>query len=173
MVATQESSSLATTLVGQSCTKQRIRSGRLTLHADRGASMRIQGAGFTPGRSGGHEIPLTTSRARRQSLLGVAVQDPEIPSPIPAAVRFDSGRPGVLPGVLWLVQHRASPLGNRTAHARGRSLSEGGVQTPGADSGSTGRLCSIPRTVPQRTPCPAVFARSRLDQSPQPGGLVN
>ncbi len=40
MVATQESSSLARTLIGQSCTKQRIQSGRLTLHADRGASMK-------------------------------------------------------------------------------------------------------------------------------------
>ena len=71
------------------------------------------------------------------------------------------------------VDNRASPLGNRTAHARGRSLPEGGVQTSGAGSGSTGRLCSIPRAVSQRTACPAVSARSRLDQSPQPGGLVN
>ena len=40
MVATQESSSLARTLIGQSCAQQRIDSGRLTLHADRGPSMK-------------------------------------------------------------------------------------------------------------------------------------
>ena len=36
MVATRENSSLAKTLIGESCAKQRIDSGRLTLHADRG-----------------------------------------------------------------------------------------------------------------------------------------
>jgi putative transposase len=42
MVATRENSSLAKTLIGESCTKQRIDSGRLTLHADRGPSMKSQ-----------------------------------------------------------------------------------------------------------------------------------
>ena len=40
MVATQESASLARTLIWESCTKQRIDSGQLTLHADRGPSMK-------------------------------------------------------------------------------------------------------------------------------------
>ena len=42
MVATRENSSLAKTLIGESCAKQRIDSGRLTLHADRGPSMKSQ-----------------------------------------------------------------------------------------------------------------------------------
>ncbi len=40
MVATQESASWARTLISQSCNKQQIDWGQLTLHADRGPSMK-------------------------------------------------------------------------------------------------------------------------------------
>jgi putative transposase len=40
MVAERESAELAERLIGESCAKQRITPGRLTLHADRGSSMR-------------------------------------------------------------------------------------------------------------------------------------
>jgi putative transposase len=46
MVAEQESAALATHLFNETCIKQRIRPGRLTVHADRGSSMRSKPVAF-------------------------------------------------------------------------------------------------------------------------------
>ncbi|TFH28998.1 MAG: IS3 family transposase [Myxococcales bacterium] len=43
MVAHRESTTLAKKLIAETCTRQRIESGRLTLHADRGSSMTSKG----------------------------------------------------------------------------------------------------------------------------------
>jgi len=52
MVAMRESAELAKRLIEESCQKQCIPPGQLTLHADRGISMRIQARGFFTGRPG-------------------------------------------------------------------------------------------------------------------------
>jgi len=46
MLATHESAALAETLISQTCLKQRISRGQLTLHADRGSSMTSKPAAF-------------------------------------------------------------------------------------------------------------------------------
>ena len=46
MVAPQESAELAKRLIGESCRKQRIEPGQLTLHADRGSSMKSKPVAF-------------------------------------------------------------------------------------------------------------------------------
>lgn len=46
MVATRESATLAKSLIDQTCSRQRILPGQLTLHADRGSSMRSKSVAF-------------------------------------------------------------------------------------------------------------------------------
>ncbi len=46
MVATRESATLAEKLIGQTCTKQVIAQGQLTVHADRGSSMTSKSVAF-------------------------------------------------------------------------------------------------------------------------------
>ena len=61
MVATQESSRLAKVLIAQSCSKQVIEPGDLTLHADRGSSMSSRALALAAGRSGSHQVSLSAS----------------------------------------------------------------------------------------------------------------
>ena len=60
MVATQESSRLAKVLIAQSCSKQVIEPGDLTLHADRGSSMSSRALALLL-RSGSHQVSLSAS----------------------------------------------------------------------------------------------------------------
>lgn len=46
MVATHESAELATRLIGETCKRQGVESGQLTLHADRGSSMKSKPVAF-------------------------------------------------------------------------------------------------------------------------------
>ena len=46
MVASRESATLATKLIGETCTKQDIPLGQLTIHADRGSSMKSKAVAF-------------------------------------------------------------------------------------------------------------------------------
>jgi putative transposase len=52
MVAMRESAELAKRLIGESCHKQCIQPGQLTLHADRGTSMRSKSVATEPIRFG-------------------------------------------------------------------------------------------------------------------------
>ncbi len=145
MVATQESASLARTLIWESCTKQRIDSGQLTLHADRGPSMKSKSPALLLADLGvakSHSRPhVRDDNPYSESQFKTLKHRPEFPSRFGSIQRCSSFLPGVLP----LVQHRTQILRNRTAHAPGRSLPKSGVQTPGTGSGLGGRLRSYPR----------------------------
>jgi putative transposase len=59
MVAEKESAALATHLIDETCAKQGIQSGHLTLHADRGSSMRSKPVAFLLA-----DLGVTTTHAR-------------------------------------------------------------------------------------------------------------
>jgi len=57
MIAQAESAALAETLIKETCAKQKIERGQLTIHADRGLIHEVQARGIPAGRSGGHQDP--------------------------------------------------------------------------------------------------------------------
>jgi putative transposase len=62
MVAMRESSELAKRLIEESCRKQCIQPGQLTLHADRGISMSSKPVAFFTGRPGCNQDPQPPTR---------------------------------------------------------------------------------------------------------------
>ena len=111
-VQQRESAELAKALIGQAVEQQQIRPGRLTVHADRGTSMRSKPVAFLLADLG---VLKTHSRPYldRQPLQRGALQDPEVPARVPPPVRLDRARPRVLPNLFLLVQPPAPPLGDR------------------------------------------------------------
>ena len=91
-LAERESAELAKRLIKETCSKQGIVAEQLTLHADRGTSMKSQAASDAPVGPRGDEDPQPPPSFQRQSLLGESVQDAQIPSRVPQAVRFDPTR---------------------------------------------------------------------------------
>ena len=91
MLAERESAELAKRLIKETCSKQGIVAEQLTLHADRGTSMKSKPLAMLLSDL---EVTKTHSRPQvsRQSLLGESVQDAQIPSRVPQAVRFDPTR---------------------------------------------------------------------------------
>ena len=82
MLAHRESAALAQRLIAESCRKQDIEPDQLTLHADRGSSMRSKPVGLLLVDLG---VTKTHSRPyvlERQSLLRVSVQDDEVLSSV-------------------------------------------------------------------------------------------
>jgi len=70
MVALRESAELAKRLIEESCKKQRIQPGQLTLHADRDTSMTSKPVAPFAGRSGRHQDASLAARLKRQPVLG-------------------------------------------------------------------------------------------------------
>src|ERR1022692_4869852 len=105
----------------------------------------LQARGLFARRSGRHQDPQPPARLRRQSLLGEPFQDLEVSTGVSRPLRLPTACPELLPGVLLLVQHRASSFRSRTADPRG------GSQPPG-------------RTGPRP---PSAHARHRLSPHPE------
>lgn len=113
LVATCESAALAKQIISATCAKQGIRPGQLTLHADRGSSMKSQPVALLLADLGvtkTHSRPYT--HQRRQPLQQVPLQDPLIPARLSRTLRRHRGRLRTLPGLLPLVQQRSPPLGD-------------------------------------------------------------
>ena len=89
----RETGELAKALIEQATEQQQITPKILTLHADRGAPMRSKPVAFLLGRSRRHEDPQPAVHLQRQPLLGVELQDAEVPARVPRAVRLDRARP--------------------------------------------------------------------------------
>ena len=90
MIAGWESAELAEALIADSCGNHAIVPGQLTLHADRGASMRSKPvADLLADLPGRHQEPQQALRFRRQPILGIAFQDHEIPAQLPGPVPLD------------------------------------------------------------------------------------
>ena len=168
MVATCESAVLAEKLIAATCAKQGIGRGQLSIHADRGSSMTSKPVALLLADLGVTQSHSRPARLQRQPVLRSAVQDAEVPAGVPRPVRLDRSRPGALPGLLPLVQQRASSRRARPAHRRRRPLRPGRSRPGRARPGPGRRLSRSPRTLRPQTASPAETARHILDQ-PAPG----
>ena len=65
MLARRESAELARRLISESCLKQNIEADQLTIHADRGSSMRKQVRRLAPGRPRHNQDALAAVRLER------------------------------------------------------------------------------------------------------------
>ena len=102
---------------------------------------------------------------RRQPVLRGAAQDPEVPPRLPRALPRHHRRDRLLPNVLPLVQHRASPWRDRDAHP-GRCASSSSPERAGpARADPSSRLDPSFRTLRSRRPKTGPPSRSGLDQS--------
>ena len=125
MVATCESAVLAEKLIAATCAKQGISRGQLSIHADRGSSMTskpvallLADLGVTQSHSRPH---VSNDNPYSEAQFKTLKYRPGFPARFPS----DRSRPGALPGILPLVQQRASPRRARPAHRRRRPLRPG------------------------------------------------
>ena len=100
MVAGRETAELAKRLIADTCDKQGIVAGDLTIHADRGTSMTSKPVALLAGRPGSDKDAQSAPRLGRQPVLGEPVQDPQVPARVPRSLRLHRGRARLLPGVL-------------------------------------------------------------------------
>jgi putative transposase len=102
MVAEREVASLAEELIAETCAKQGIVRDQLTLHADRGSSMRSKPVALLLSDLGvtkTHSRPYTSN----DNPYSEALQDPQISSGFPGAFRLSRGCPRLGTTVLSLV----------------------------------------------------------------------
>ena len=129
LVANRESAALACDLIAQAVADQGITPGQLQIHADRGSAMVSKSVHQLLSDL---DIRATHSRphvSNDNPVLRGPVQDPQVPTRVPRALRLGAGRPPPRSHLLPLVQHRAPPLRHRHAHPGDRPLRprEGGA----------------------------------------------
>ena len=147
MVADRENSALAGRLIEETCHKQDVLPQVLTLHSDRGAPMTSK---CTAQRLA--DLGVTRSLSRPQvsddnPFSEGAVQDPEVPPRLPRALPRHHRRDRLLPNVLPLVQHRASPCRDRYAHPGRRASSSNPERARPARAHPASRLDPSSRTL--------------------------
>ena len=168
MLAHRESAALAQRLIAESCRKQDIEPDQLTLHADRGSSMRSKPVGLLLADLG---VTKTHSRpyvSNDNPYSDVSVQDDEVLSSVSGAalVRAEDGT-AILLRFLRLLQFSPPALGNRPYDTGRRSLwssrtAQATGSAPDPSRSSTGRAS---RTLRSRNAATARFASAGLDQT--------
>jgi len=127
MVAMRESAELAKRLIEESCKKQCIPPGQLTLHADRGTSMSSQPVAFLLADLGvtkTHSRPhVSDDNPYSESQFRTMKYRPEFPD-----LRAHPRQPCFFAGILSLVQRGTPPLRVGSAHP-----SDGALRTDCAD----------------------------------------
>jgi len=118
MVATRESASLAEKLISETCAKQGINPGQLSLHADRGSSMTSKPVALLPA-----DLGITQSRSRPHVSNDNPYSEAQFKTlkyrpAFPAQFASVEATPGPLPGLFPLEQQRAPPRRARPAHRR-------------------------------------------------------
>ena len=126
MLASNESAALAERFIAETCAKHGIPPGQLTLHADRGSSMRSKPVALLLA-----DLAVTKTHSRPH----VSNDDPfseaqfktlKYSPALSRTVRIAGGWPGLRAGVLPLVQPRAPPQRPRLPDARRRPQRRGG-----------------------------------------------
>lgn len=87
-----ESSVLASELLKDICRREAIAPHQVTLHSDNGSPMKGATMLATLQALLGHGVVQPARRQQRQSLFGIPLQDPEIPSRLPGPTVCRSGR---------------------------------------------------------------------------------
>ena len=153
----RESAELAKRLIEESCAKQNIQPGQLTLHADRGTSMSSKPVAFLLADLGRHQDAQPPARLRRQSVFGKPVPHHEISAGVPGSLRLHSGQPGFFAGIFPLVQRGTPPLRAGLAHAGHGPLQPNRAHPRTAPNRSRCRLSRPSRTL--RPPGPQTTQR--------------
>ena len=117
MVAERETAGLAGHLVGETCLKHGVQPRVLNAALGPVSAHDGQVHGAAPGRPGRHAVAGPPQGLERQPVLGGALQDHHVPPGLPRPVRLHRGPEGLLPGVLPVVQHRATARRHRPADA--------------------------------------------------------
>ena len=165
LVADAESAALFKPLFEDAAAKHGVLPGQLTLHADRGPSMKAKATALLLADLGvtkSHSRPYTSNdNPFSESLL----QNLQIPASVPGTLRLHPGRQSLLPQVLPMVQCRTPPSRNRPDDAKPGPLRTGrrGLRRPKADPRK--RLPRQPEPLRQKHPLAAEQANRRLDQS--------
>ena len=162
-------------LIAESCRKQDIEPDQLTLHADRGSSMRskpvgllLADLGVTKTHSRPYDLLLPLRHPRhlleRQSLLRVSVQDDEVLSSVSEPLWFRRRRPAILLRFLRLLQFPPPALGNRPYDTGRRSLWSSRTAHHRSASDPSRSSTGSSRTLRSRNAATARFASAGLDQ---------
>ena len=162
MVATQESSRLAKVLIAQSCSKQVIEPGDLTLHADRGSSMSsralallLADLGVTKSHVSASMSVTTIPSRNPNSRPSSTVQNSRL---VLASIQL---RQRLLSGasVDWY-NRRPSPFRYRPAHSEDVHYRSAVAHTSQPCPRIGGRPCTLPGEISQRqTPFRLPFPR--------------
>ena len=91
----RENAQLAKALIEQATEQQQITPKILTLHADRGAPQRAKPVAFLLADLGITKTHTPPVHLQRQPLLGVELQDAEVPARVPRPVRRQSSTPAL------------------------------------------------------------------------------
>ena len=147
MVADRENSALAGRLIEDTCHKQGVQPQVLTLHSDRGAPMTSKCTAQLLA-----DLGVTRSLSRPQvsddnpfseAQFKTLKYHPGFPGPLPRHRR----RHRLLPNVLPLVQHRASPWRDRDAHPGRRPSPSNPERAAPARVDPSSRLDPLPEAV--------------------------
>jgi len=102
MLAPHESAALAERLIAETCAKHDIQPGQLTLHADRGSSMRSKPVALLLA-----DLAVTKTHSRphvsNDNPFSKPGSNTQIQSPLSRAVRIAGGWPGLRAGLLPVV----------------------------------------------------------------------
>ena len=172
----RELASIAKHLIAQAIQQQGIEPDQLTVHADRGSSMRSKPVAFLLADLGRHQDPLAALHLDRQPLLGGAVQDAQVPTGLPGAVPVDPAGPRVRPTVLPLVQPPAPALRHRPSDTSDRASRPRSADPRVPCRSAPSSLECSPRALRQQTALPTSDPHRRLDQQaghPRGCSLIN
>ena len=147
-VAPSESGELAKELIADAVARHQVPPDQLTIHADRGSSMTSNPVTELLTLPRHRPQPQPSPREQRQPLQRGAVQDPQVLPGVPRALRLHPRRPGLLRGVLRLLQPRAPSFGHRVPHAGLGALRHGSRGSLPADRDPRRRLRRQPGPVP-------------------------
>jgi len=164
MIALREAAQLAEALIAETVAKHHIAPGTLTLHADRGTSKAPQTRGRLARRSGSRQDPQPAACLRRQSVFRGPVQNAQVPSRLPRAVRQHRGCARPLPALLPVVQRHSPPLRHRFHDTRDRSLRPRPGSLPATCRHAQRRVSGQPETLQGKSPATAQAADRCLDQ---------
>ena len=167
MVAHRESATLAQKFIGETCARQGIDRGQLTIHADRGARDDLETGGALTRRPRRDEDPRPAACLQRQPVLGGAVQDAEVPAGLPGAVRRDPGCPRPLPHLLPLVQRRTPSQRPGPAHPHDVHFGLAEQRVAARATVLAAAYAAHPERFPRGLPQPPGVPHGSLDQRTQ------